>query len=135
MSTILPPAATGPIAPAQTAPPLLTVAGGGAAAEVAAMPAGSVLEAVVLPQQGQARNLLEVMTTGGALLLRVAPLCAAHRAAPPLLVEALRLLRLLLCDCSQARPALLDNAPLSRTHTSARIHMNRVLVCYVVICA
>jgi len=71
MSTILPPAASGPAIPAPSATPVVTVAGGGAAAEVAALPTGAVLEAVVLPQQGQGRNLLEVVTSGGALILRI----------------------------------------------------------------
>jgi len=71
MSTILPPVPTGQAAPPPPAAPVLTVAGGAAAAEIATLPVGSLLEAVVLPQPGQARNLLEVVTSAGTLMLRI----------------------------------------------------------------
>jgi len=71
MSTILPPATTGQILPTTQGAPVLTVAGGAAAAEIATLPTGTLLEAVVLPQQGQARNLLEVVTPSGVLMLRI----------------------------------------------------------------
>lgn len=71
MSTILPPLSVAqPPATGAAAAALLAAAGGPLPEAIAGLPPGAVVNAVVMPQPGLARGMVEVMTNAGVFMLR-----------------------------------------------------------------